>query len=313
MKKHVQILFLSVVMIAANLRSNAQTIIHYWNFNNFTSKMYTDTIHGINADYSDLDKSKAQILYAEMSGVSSSFSTYEDFYPTVAADYDTVNLQLGDTAGNALRPRNPSDSMYLLFYIPTTNFKNISLKYGSESSSVGSGMLHQIFDYSVDSGVNWKTSGLSIPSDSAWLIFHLTSINFSDTLVNNNPKMVFRIAFNGNTSGTSGNNRFDNVTVEGDSIGGTGTTPSGVVQVVKVTPSYNLFPNPVSNTLDINGNIDGLKSIVIYNTLGETVYSSSVAGKNLTLNVADLKAGNYFIDITEKISGVVSTLKFIKQ
>ena len=60
-------------------KSNAQSsLIHYWNFNTFTAVMYTDTIHGIDADFSTLDTSKAKILYAEIPGTSASFSTYID-------------------------------------------------------------------------------------------------------------------------------------------------------------------------------------------------------------------------------------------
>src|ERR1700748_1321425 len=122
MKKHAQILFLAIAIMIAGTSANGQTLIHYWNFNSFTGVEYTDTIHGIAADYSVLDTAKAKIFYAEMPGVSASYSTYVDFYPTIPSDSDNVNLQHGDTAGNSLRPRNPSDSMYLLFYIPTTHF-----------------------------------------------------------------------------------------------------------------------------------------------------------------------------------------------
>ncbi len=223
MRKNLFLLITTLVITTVTINSlNAQgTLIHYWHFNNYTlGAMHTypvDTIHSIAADYSIHDTSKARILYSEIPGTSSVYSTYID---TVVGDVsDTVNVRMSTASGYALRARNPSDSMQLLFYIPTVHYNNILLTYGSQSSSTSHGQLHQNFDYSVDSGLTWRTSGLSITSDSAWLIFHRTSISFTtDTMVNNNSKLVFRIKFTGNTSGTSGNNRFDNITVDGDSI-----------------------------------------------------------------------------------------------
>jgi len=254
-----------------SVNSNAQsTLIDYWNFNSFTAVMYTDTIHGIDADFSTLDTTKAQILYAEIPGTSSSFSTYIDGHAAVTADYDTVNLRMGAVAGNYIRPRNPSDSMQLLFYIPSTNYTHILLQYGSESSSTTSGPLHQLFSYSVDSGLTWRTSGLSRLSDSAWLVFHRTAVSLAmDSATKNNDKLVFRILFSGNTTGTSGNNRFDNVTVEGDTIqpatisitsapsgsicAGTGVTFGAVASYSNVTPYYRWYVNGTVAGTDSTG------------------------------------------------------------
>jgi hypothetical protein len=41
-------------------------------------------------------------------------------------DYDTVNVRMGAPAGFYIRTRNPSDSMELLFYTPSTHFKNLN-------------------------------------------------------------------------------------------------------------------------------------------------------------------------------------------
>ena len=224
MRKNLFLLITTLVITTVTINAlNAQgTLIHYWHFNNsgYLGAMHTypvDTIHSIAADYSIHDTSKARILYSEVPGTSSVYSTFID---TVNADAtDTVNARMSTASGYAIRARNPSDSMQLLFYIPTVHYNNILLSYGSESSSTSHGQLRQNFDYSVDSGLTWRASGLSMTSDSAWLIFHRTSISFTtDTMVNNNSKLVFRIKFTGNNTGTSGNNRFDNITVDGDSI-----------------------------------------------------------------------------------------------
>lgn len=220
MRKFYKVIAIVCVMMMAYTGSRAQSILmHYWHFNTLSGSSYTDTIHGIPADYTTIDTAKVKILYAKMPGTSTAYISYIDNYATGTADHDTVNIRMGVVAGNALRTRNPSDSMQLLMYIPSTNYSHILLQYAGENSSVASGMLHQLYDYSVDSGATWRTSGLSVTSDSAWLVFHRATISMAtDSMTRNNRKLVFRIRFSPNNTGTSGNNRFDNVTVEGDTI-----------------------------------------------------------------------------------------------
>jgi len=214
---------LITLLLLNGSKANAQgTLIHYWNFNNFTSVYTYPTFPApIDADYSRIDTSKARFVYALFPGTSGTYhsaSTILDFVATVPTDYDTVNLRLGAVAGNGLRPRNPMDSVYLMFYIPTTNYQNILITYASQSSSTTSGDTYQYFDYSIDSGVTFITTGLSKLYDSSWLVYHRTSITIANPAINNNPKLVFRIHNIGHTTLTSGNNRYDNVSVDGDSI-----------------------------------------------------------------------------------------------
>lgn len=313
-KRMKKIIFSILLCISSILLTNATSfaqskLVHYWHFNNYTLTQYTDTIHGVAADYSLLDVNKAKILYAKNPGTSAAYKTYIDSYVVATADYDTVNLRMSAVAGNALRVRNPSDSMKLYFYIPTTHFKNIKLTYASQSSSVGKGQLHQVFDYSVDSGITWKTSGLSVPSDSAWLVYHRTTVTFTtDSTVNNNAKLVFRITFNGNDTGDKGNNRFDNVTVEGDTI-----LPAAVVSPIVASSSYSVFPNPTTNTLQISSSTEGVKTIAINSLDGKEVLHTSAAGSQFPVDVTELQTGVYFITIVENNTGAIQHFKFMKQ
>ena len=247
-------------LFAAIAPSNGQSrLIHYWNFNHGTcSPMYTPSIVGVAADYSLIDTSKAKILYKEMAGVSAAYSTYIDTVSATVADYDTLNARRGESSGLALRVRNRSDSMELRFYIPSTNYKNLVLKYATEASSRTHGQLMQDFSYSTDSGATWRTSGLSITSDSAgvWdgtqVIYSLVNVNFTtDTTVNNNPRLVFRILFQGNDTFTSGNNRFDNVTLEGDTIIACTTPSAGAIT------GSSVVCIGASTTLACSGSIGG--------------------------------------------------------
>ncbi len=306
-------LLLLCCVLASISKTNAQSkLIHYWNFNSYTmadSFTATHDIAGISADFSTIDVNKAKILIAKKPGTSSMWvSKIDSIYP-IATDYDTVNLRMSAAAGIALRVRNPSDSINMLFYVPTTNYKNIKLTYASQSSSVTKGQLHQMFSYSTDSGATWKTSGLSMASDSAWLIYHRTTVTFTtDTTVNNNAKLVFKITFNGNDTGSKGNNRFDNVSLEGDSI-----AVAGVALNTIPAPVVTLAPNPVANTLNITTSINGTAVVTISDIAGKRIMEATATNQNFNLDVANLVSGLYLVNIRDNNTGQSTNLKFIKQ
>ncbi len=291
-----------------NFSANAQShLIHYWHFNSYTAVQHTDTIHGIMADYSTLDVTKVQILYAKKSGTSSAYSTYIDSIVVAPTDYDTINARLGQPDGTALRVRNPSDSMRLLFYIPTTNYKNIVLNYATQSSSVTKGQLHQVFDYSIDSGATWRTSGLSISSDSAWLVYKRSTVSLStDLQANNNPKLVFRITFNGNDTGVKGNNRFDNVTVEGDTL-----SSVSINQMENRQTNVIAYPNPANDHLNFDISYGQTAEITLINLQGKILLNSVINDKQRSLDISQLSPGIYFIFV--KIDDHEQKIQFTKQ
>ena len=303
MKKNVlTLLFCLGAMAAFNTNSHGQTLIHYWNFNNFTSAITLPAVASLAADYSVIDTAKARMTDIPIPGTSSSYSSYCDFVTG-----DTTNARQGAAAGNGFRARNPNDSMELLFYIPSTNYKNLVFKYATMSSSYTSGDSIQIFSYSLDSGSTWVSSGSGLSEwiDSAQLAFSLKTIVINDTNANNNRKLVFRIRTAGRNTGGSGNNRYDNVTLEGTVI---------VVSVPEIekTTTLNIYPNPVVNTLEIVSELDGVKSVRIFNAVGQTLYEGSEAGKHISVNTGNLCKGSYFISIREYATGEVKTLRFVK-
>lgn len=75
---------------------------------------------------------------------------------------------------------------------------------------------------------------------------------------------------------------------------------------------FSLFPNPAKNVLNLQAKAEiGVKSINIYNMLGQLVIAVPNAETVTSIDVSDLQSGNYFIKVnTDKGS---STAKFIKQ
>ena len=241
LEKFLRFSFISIFFcFAAN--SRAQTLIHYWSFNSLAAAYHNPNIPPIAADLSVIDTSKAKVVYTLIPGTS---STYAGFWDNNTGD--TTNARNGFPAGNSLRFRNPSDSSELRIYSPSTNYKNLIFKWAVQTSSAASGQKIEVFDYSIDSGITWKTSGLSIPSaDVSTFVtsFGLITVSISDTLAFNNPKFIFRIKFSVNTSGSSGNNRFENMTVEGTFIPPVSNVPLSLIHYWNFNSLAAAYHNP---------------------------------------------------------------------
>jgi len=304
MKNHVlAVLFVIGAMISFN-RSHAQLVlIHYWDFNTFTATVTLPAVAILDADYSVLDTSKARMTYKPIPNTSSAYNTYCD-----ETTGDTTNARAGIAAGNCFRARNPNDSMELLFFIPSTHYANLVLKFAIESSSTTADSV-AVFSYSLDSGTNWVVSGTGLSEwvDSATTAFTLKTININDPAADSNSRLVFRIRTAGRNTVSGGNYRYDNVTLEGNG-------PASHVGVAQVgQPAFSFYPNPATNSVNISTGLQGDKSVMIYNTVGQRVYSGTEADLNFSVNVSDLNPGNYFLYIRENNTGKVGVLPLLKQ
>lgn len=74
---------------------------------------------------------------------------------------------------------------------------------------------------------------------------------------------------------------------------------------------FTLYPNPAKNTLNIHAKDAVVHSINIYNILGQLVLAIPNAENLSSIDVSDLKPGNYFIKINSDKGNASS--KFIKQ
>lgn len=172
-------------------------LLHYWNFNApaFLTPTYTLGAGSLAFDYSTVTL------------------THVPNDSVARVDVVTLNARNGDVPGNALRVRSPITSF--IINAPTTNYKNIVLTYAVAKSSSGSA-TDSVY-YSTD-GVNFINSGITpssytVATDPAYIVI---SYDFSSiSAVSNNPNFQFKIVIVGANTATSGNNRFDNLTVEG--------------------------------------------------------------------------------------------------
>jgi hypothetical protein len=193
--------------------SASSVLVYYWNFNSTSG-----TLTSINPDYS-LFASNAKITYPGTgAGLMDSFS------PAY-----TNNLRFDDLGGAGIKVRNPSNTRDLIIVMPTDNFKNIVIQFATAKSG-NSGATTQNYSYTID-GTNYintdliknafnpaddpntKLTGTLYPVEVDKVVLDFRNI----VGANNNPNFKLKISFAGSTiAGNSGNNRFDNVTLEAE-------------------------------------------------------------------------------------------------
>lgn len=184
------------------------TLMHYWHFNNVRG-----TVESVNADFSVTGG--ARISYPGTGEGLMDSRTYRPADPV-----SNLNLRMGQAIdqGAVLRVRNPSAGRILLIEAPSTGFSGLIVTYAIARSrpEVGS---QQLF-YSPDGGTNWTAVGdvYDAKDMPEWTLitYDLSEIE----AVNNNPDLQFKIEYSGeHINNADGNNRYDNFTIDGRSMG----------------------------------------------------------------------------------------------
>ncbi len=258
------------ISLAENANAQTTTLIHYWNFNTLAGPYIHPNIPQIVADYTVEDS--AYLEYYLLPGTSAGWAiSGVDSNNAGGAQIDNVastdvtNLRQGAVSGLALRARNPTDSGELHWHIPSTGFTNLVVTFATETSSLASGDSAQVYSYSIDGGKTWDSTTMTVNgasghildltqdenASSVYLGFGPVVITFgSDLTVNNNPNLIFRIVFRGNThpnTPVSGNNRFDDFTVDG--VGNSGPPPPPPAVITMITPVAGSIFVPGQKTL----------------------------------------------------------------
>jgi len=190
-----------------------RSLIHYWHFNSFAG-----TVSTVPADYSFV--SEAYITYPGRG------EGYMDERSHRSKDpVPDLNLKMDETPekGAVLRVRNPASTRELIIAAPSSCHHNIVLSYATTRTLEGP--THQCLYYSVDSGLSWLRAcdAYYVPlldPDAQDYGYVLKSFDFSgNKQVENNPGLMFKILFMGEGAGnTSGNARFDNMSLEGVTV-----------------------------------------------------------------------------------------------
>jgi len=325
MRKLIQLpLILIFIAVFSEGMAQTETLLYYWHFNSLSTA-------NVNYGRNLLINSDSTTPAITTPGTVTWQLQSSDPNPSVDTIYiaDNAAGDLLNARGSALstlpannwglRPRNPSQYGQLVFNIPTSGFQNIIIKFECESSSAASGILNQLLDYSTDGGNTYSSTGIVVTSgaskvetdkDSIGTGWGLVAVDLTAaTVVNDANSLLFRIRYTGPNavqSKTSGNDRFDNFTVEGVSATTTVTTGSNAMDA-----GYNMYPNPsYDGQVYFTAPTTGVKNVVFYNTTGQAVYTTSVSGTSSSVNVGNLVSGIYYININDNNTNY--TLKFVK-
>jgi len=169
-------------------------LVHYWNFNSEEFLAPDFTIGG--GALSSVVTAGAQIIQ----------------HNAQDQGFAALNARNDDPVGSHLRVNNPLGAT-LNFALPTTGYENIIVQYETRRSGQGAGT--QAVSYTLDGSTYIPFTTLLPPDGDATVqILDFRAIPAAD----NNPLFGLRITFQQAPGGTGGNNRFDNLTVEGDEI-----------------------------------------------------------------------------------------------
>ena len=189
------------VSLTANFEEKpAPSLMHYWSFN--------DTLALMTPTYS-FGGAAMNILPGLTTEVTSG----------TGQDFAGLNNRLEEVTGAHLRVNNPIGAVMTLS-LPTTGYEEIVVMYETRRSGQGAGT--QQISYSLD-GTTFEPFGFIYVYDAAPV---LHTFDFSEIpAADNNPDFALRIEFEQGSGNLTGNNRFDNITVDGIPLGGVNQPP----------------------------------------------------------------------------------------
>lgn len=275
--------------------------IHYWDFNRTPpgdgqgGDSLGNATNPLNAPYTALPAENPRIVYSHplADGI------LDNLEP--GAYVNDLHILGNDTLGSAdsnraVRARNPSQNAYMYLYLPTNGYQNIQLNYALSASST-KGANYNVFSYSTNGGTTWKnlTSAMdtfniggvyrpdtlqAINPTTGASDWYPVNINFSsDPSVNNNPDFVVRWEYEGpNSILTSGNDRYDNISLSGNITtetcnGSSNYTAFAGVKDGVAPYTYSWTPN-VSSTATATGLSAGSYTVSVTDAYGCSMSSS---------------------------------------
>ncbi len=310
-------LIFGIAMLTSGIFSaNAQTLLHSWNFNNsasLTTLLTPNTVlvAGGSITHNIITNSEIPIT---------GNTTGQGFEIT------NPNARNGDVAGAHLRFNNAVGGN-LVFALPTTGYKDVVVKYATRRSTQGA--FNQVVDYSID-GTNYVNLTTIMPLEANPV---LQTLDFSAILAaNNNPNFKIRISFTqGGATGTAGNNRFDNFTLEGNTlVAADVTAPSVAFTPINNVLNVNIntqpkitFNEPIrlaDNSAITNANVGNLVELRLNDATGTIVpFNATITGSVITIvpSLSLLNNQKYYVAVKPNViednsdNAIVSTLSSV--
>jgi hypothetical protein len=273
-----------LIWMDSQLLTDTTEVLHYWSFNNTADYLTANyTIGG--------------------AGLTIEEGPNTELLTGTGQDFNGANARFGDTAGAHLRVNNPIGST-LTLKMPSNNFQDLIFAYETRRS--GSGANRQILSYTIDGTLYLPLDTLVVTETPSVYVYNLT-----DRIgVNNNPDFAIAIEIeqeDDGTGGSVGNNRFDNVTLDGVPMEGTNFPPTvvfnpGLIELIAESDLYTLdlsamFSDPEGDALTFDATLNNpdLVNITLQNDLlnfeglsqGETeILVSALDGNNLPVTLS---------------------------
>ncbi len=208
------------------------TLMHFWHFNDLPS----DEFFEVHADHT-------------LSNAGITYSGTGDGYMDRVNDGTLLNADLGSPAGRALRVRNPSENRELILSLPTTGYKDVVLRYMAKRTT--NGARRQTVYYRTGDIDDWVLCSDTLVITESYRQFRFNFAGIEN--VDDNPQFSIRILFHGKeTAGSSGNNRFDNITLDGYSLDYEEAEEEPEMEVRAYHYNYQLFiDNPFDEMAQI--------------------------------------------------------------
>jgi hypothetical protein len=230
-----------------------RVILHYWNFN---AVSFLDPTSGPGA-------------------IESSLAPSSELITGTGQDFAGLNSRNGAVIGPHLRLNLPIGTS-LTFRLSTDGFENIVLKYETRRSGSGAGT--QFISYTIN-GTDFIPLQEVNPVDGSPTV---VTLDFSSiTEANNNPDFAVRFEFGEGSGSDAGNNRFDNVTLEGTAVAET----SPITLSLPANDAANVSLNPELSWTDALG-------VQIYNLQVSTAEDFAAP----QINVEGIESLSYQVD-----------------
>lgn len=240
------------LVLFTSMGASAQETLHYWNFNNTVD----GTLNGawISSTFpADIGTGEITHTFNPANVVTFAGSTL-NAEPAVASGGSFV-VQGGTDVEN--------NGAHLDIAVSTVGYENIELTYAARGTSAGF-ITHNV-SYSTDDGLSFTpfatNTGYNVTS------FFLTTIDLSSvSALSDNGSVVIRIQLDGAT-GSTGNNRIDNIKVVG-----TPKAAEGAVATPLITPGTSSI---TSNSLELSISVSTEMASIYYTLDGSVPTTSS--------------------------------------
>lgn len=293
----------TVIIFTYGYPSNQQVLLA-WTFDELATQPNTPKKITPEINYTGQE---AFILFDGTSG-SSDFSSISEL------DANS-GIVLGDprvldaTAGKSLAVvSSSSNGKSVVFCFTTEKRKDLTLTFACRRTSTGF-VAHQ-WEWSLD-GIDYQLieNANTIPDTTA--VFQLRTLSLEDIkALNDQEKVYLRLTVDG-ASSTTGNNRFDNIVLHGDTVRGT----IGITNPLSPKKKVLIFPNPAEDNITIRFlNHDKESEIYyvdIYDVNGKHSMHKVVTKPEENLSVKALKKGVFLLKITNEKMEVVVNEKLV--